>query len=96
MQSARRPAVNDPVWYYPKPSDLDVVTFRAVGRPQPCAALVTFVWGDAAVNLRIWDHPGKEHVRHSVQIIGPNEEPPAWEYCMLAPPRMLALPVVSA
>lgn len=46
----------------------------------PLAAIVTHVWGDAMVNLAVFDSNGTAHGRTSVQLVQADEPKPEHGY----------------
>jgi hypothetical protein len=94
MQSARRPIVTDDVHFYPRENDPAVLQIRGMGNMQPLAGAVCYVWPDGRVNLRVWDHHCKEHVKTNVLMVGAEDLTPTGEYCVLVgtPAPAMSLP----
>lgn len=74
-----KPTIGRVVWFWPMYSVIhtDFVFYpQGNSGPQPCAALVTYVWGDSSVNLSVMDHSGRQHAITSVPLIQENEPKP--------------------
>lgn len=68
-----------------RPSAEQVIPEFIWFKDQPCAALVTYVWGDRMVNLAVFDHGGKEHKFTSVPLVQEGDPVSAYHYCEWMP-----------
>ena len=62
-KSVIKPTPGRVVWFHP-PVDGQM----ALNGSEPCAALITYVWSDAMINLVAFDHNGVPHSRKSVEL----------------------------
>ncbi|MNX77180.1 hypothetical protein D3C86_1087070 [compost metagenome] len=80
------PTVGRVVWYHPAPKagDTDFAQHYQAGTPY--AAIVAYVWGEALVNLAVFDANGTPRSRSSVALIQEGESAPRdSEYCEWMP-----------
>jgi len=69
------PTVGRVVWFTPPAGSYQTDEFTDHGA-QPCAALVTYVFGRRCVNLAVFDHNGKHHAFTSVTLIQDDDPKP--------------------
>lgn len=76
-----KPSIGRVVWYHPATSQ------RINGEPdgQPCAAIVTYVWGDRMVNLTAMTPNGAPYGVTSVTLVQEGDASPIERYCEWMP-----------
>ncbi len=76
-----KPSIGRVVWFHPARAD------RIAGQPndQPCAALVTYVWGDRMVNLMATTPNGVPYGVTSVTLVQDGDATPIERYATWMP-----------
>ena len=62
------PTIGRVVWYRPSTWDINEDHMQVYDPNQPLDAHIVFVHSETLVNLVVFDHRGRSHVRSSVQI----------------------------
>jgi hypothetical protein len=75
-----KPTVGRIVLFYPAP-DSD----RPRVGNDPHAAIITAVWGDACINLSVFDANGTPYAQTSVLLVQEGEPKPSWAYAEWMP-----------
>jgi hypothetical protein len=79
-----KPSVGRHVHFF-NAKDLTLGTVHS--REEPCAAIITYVWGQTCVNLIVFDHNAVPHQATSVRLLPSDEpKPESGQYCTW-PPR---------
>jgi len=75
------------VWFTPgaagvsaRPEFMTIAGMEEGAEPQPCAALVAYVFNDRMVNLSVSDHYGRTHNFTSVQLLQDDDARPVDGY----------------
>jgi hypothetical protein len=78
------PTVGRVVWF--RPPTTPILGFAHHDPLQPCAALVTHVWGDRLVNLVVFDSNGAPFGQTSVQLLQDDDlKPEHGRFCSWMP-----------
>lgn len=79
-----KPTVGRVVWFY-MPVDAHQPGFAKPDDGEPCAAIITRVWGDRMVNLTVFDANGVPHSRTSVSLLQEGDEVPSHPHATWMP-----------
>ncbi|UPK31796.1 hypothetical protein IVB18_26055 [Bradyrhizobium sp. 186] len=76
-----KPTVGRVVWFTPSINAHQTdPAFRHIDPAQPCAAMVTHVWGDRMVNLVTFDSNGAAFGKTSVVLLQDDDAKPEYGY----------------
>lgn len=70
-----KPSVGRVVWFTPSVNEI-CIRVHTDKPPQPCAAIVAYVWHDRMVNLAVFDHNGNSFERTSVTLLQDDDPKP--------------------
>lgn len=76
-----KPSIGRVVWYHPSQDQL----IKGEPTGQPCAAIVTYVWGDRMVNLTVMTPNGAAYGVTSVDLVQDGDATPNGRYCEWMP-----------